>query len=206
MSKKMKFLIGILALALIVSVGFNLVNNFVNAPQTQKVINVMREEALKGWLGKMELVESVLREAKTNDNVKQAYEYVRGDVHYFAEILSAGSSEPMYWGISTATYWLGEGLIDMYFGKSVGAVWTRNLNQTELSLIANVTDNLDGVLSRSALPRAQRLVYMLDYYSNMTGMDPAQELQKVGANVTAVQEHLNQIIQISWYIVHALYY
>jgi hypothetical protein len=94
----------------------------------------------------------------------------------------------------------------MYFGKSVGAVWTRNLNQTELSLIANVTDNLDGVLSRSALPRAQRLVYMLDYYSNMTGMDPAQELQKVGANVTAVQEHLNQIIQISWYIVHALYY
>ena len=201
MSKKMMFLVGILALALLVSVGFNLVNNFVNVPQTQRVINIMRTEALRGWLEEMRRVDSLLKAAKTNDDIQQTRNYVHGEAEYFADTLIAGSSEPMYVSVASATHWLSDGLLDMYSGNSSGAVYPRNLDQTELSMIANLTDNLDGLLIRSASPPQELLVYMLDYESNMIDMDPAQKLQKVGVNMTSVLEYLNQITQISIHIV-----
>lgn len=190
MSKKMKSIVAVLAVALTISIGFNLGYIFVNGPQTQRTINIMRTQALKGWLGEMYRVDSLLKGAKTNDDVDQVYNYVRGEATYFAEAVSADYSEPMYTSIGATTFYLGEGLLAMYFGKSLGAIWQRSLNQTELSMIANLTDNLDGL-------QQTRLEYWLDYSYNFTGMDPVQELAKVGVNITVVLGYLNQMTQVS---------
>jgi hypothetical protein len=165
MSKKMKVIVEILALALMVSVGFNLVNNFVFVPQAQQVINARAQ--------------------------------------HFAATLSTGFSEPMCSSISAAIYRLSDGLDYMFFGNISGSVSQRSLDQTELSMTANLTDNLDGLLIRSAPPQ-QLLVVMLDYSSDNIGMDPAQQLQKVGVNMTSVLEYINQITQISFQLL--LYY
>lgn len=204
MTRVLELLLTTLVIALIVSVSFNLYDYYVVLPQMQTDTNIRKTNALKGWLLEMNVADDALKAAKTNDDIQQASGNDVGFAQYFATILGGGPSEKLYTSVETATYWLNEGLMAMYFGNETGAIYQRNLNQAELSMIANLTDNLYGLLIRSASLPNHTYPYLedwLDYGRNMTNMDPAQQLQEVGVNMTNVLGYLDQITSVSRQII-----
>jgi len=104
--RRKRFLVGILVLVLIVSVGLNLYDHFIVIPQMQATINNMRVEALKSWLGKMQLVKNILRRAETNLDVEDASVHTSW-AELFADILTYGIDtsylSPNYRGLY---YWI----------------------------------------------------------------------------------------------------
>lgn len=163
------------------------------SPQAQTDMNIRRTSALKGWLILMGQVHDTLEVAKTYKDVLQAADSV-GFAGYFTPILYIGSSEKLYISIATATASLYDALrIGIGFGGGQG-----NISENDLLRIANLTDNLYGLLIRSASLPNQTYPYLVDGldYSGV-GMDPAQQLREVGVNMTNVIDYLNQIEQIS---------
>lgn len=195
-----RILVLVLVLILIVSVALNLYDHFVTFPQMQRDTNIMRTKALEGWLHEMLVLDISLQAAETNYDIEQAnrpFAYER-----FAAILQEDSSENLYSSIGEATFWLNEGLQAMFFGSIPGPVTERSLNQTEQSMIANLTDSLDDLLIKSAQPKAYHLVDLLDYSRDMVGKDPAQQLQEAGVNMTDVSTYLDQLTESSKQIVY----
>jgi hypothetical protein len=178
----------VLILALVVSLGFNLYNNFVISNQTQTDMNNVRTEALQGWLGEMWQVAIDLNTSTNNYDIKQAWLVVDGEK--FAGILNAfGSSEKLYSQISSTTFYLSSGLEQMFFGNETGLIVTRDLDQTELSMVKELTQNLDGLLFTNDT--------RVQWFLSTSGVDPTQQLQNQGINITGVLGYLTNIAQIS---------
>jgi hypothetical protein len=181
----------VLILALVVSLGFNLYNNFVASEKTQIDMNNVRTEALQGWLGEMWQVDTDLNTSTSNYDIKQAWLVVDGEK--FVGILNVfGSSEKLYSQISNTTFFLSSGLEDMFFGNETGLILTRNLDQTELSMVKELTQNLDGLL----FTNGTRVQWLL----STSGVDPTQQLRNQGINFTDVYEYLTNIAQVSFQI------
>jgi hypothetical protein len=203
MDKVTKLSITALVIALIVSASLISYDYFFVSPQAQTDMNIRRTNALKGWLLLMDQVDSTLKNATSNYDVKQAWLYV-AYARPFAPILCIGSSEKLYSSICTATSHLSDGLMGMGFGGSV-----ENLSQTGLSFISNLTDNLDGLLVRSASTQNQTYSYLWDwlpFVDSDVKMDPAQQLREVGINMTNVIGYVNQIEQLSHQIIETYGY
>jgi hypothetical protein len=202
-NRVLKFVSVTLIIALAVSVGFNLYNYFVVFPQTQTDINNVRTQALMGWLVEMSTVDNLVNTAKTNYDVQQAWLTIYGEK--FAGIMnSIGSSEELYTLIARATSSLNQGLEQMYFGNVTGAIWSRNLDQTELFMLNNTVSNLNALLFRESDGRTVELL-LFGSFGSYPSLDPIQRLQNLGINMSYVYGHLNQLVQIGNQMVNYYY-
>lgn len=188
--QKRRFLVGILVLVLIISVGLNLYDHLIVLPQMQATINNMRVQALNAWLSKMELVKNLLKQAKTNIDVKDAQVHTSW-AKLFEDILSNGINiyEPnkeLYYWISKVANYLDMALFRIYTGNQTGAIIERNLDQNVLKMMENVTANMENLVSKPAVMRTTPL----------NGVEPTQRLREEDV-LTDVLNYLEQIYQVS---------
>ncbi len=190
-SQRRKYFVGILAALLVVSLGVNLYDRFIALPQAQATMNNMRVDALDAWLDKMQLVKNILKRAETNIDVEDA------EVHaswagLFVNIFENGmnsfeSGKELYLGVSKANYYFTDALHTIYvghFGNETGPITKRDLDETTLTMIENVTTTIENLESKV------RTTLSSD------GVEPAQQLTEAGI-LTDVLNLLEQIYQIS---------
>lgn len=185
-----KVLVGILVLVLIISVGLNMYTHFIVLPQMEATINNMRGQALNAWLGKMWLVESILKGAETNIDVEDAHvhaSWARPIVDIFTEGIDIWKhSRELYYKISRVTHYLDEALHRIHFGNQTGSVTERNLDTNVLTMIKNITTNIENLRSITGFMRS----------TPQEGVEPTQQLREAGV-LTDVLHYLEQIYQVS---------
>jgi len=174
--QKRKYLVGVLVLALIVSVSFNLYNHFVVIPKTPKTLNNIIAEVLRRWMSQMMGAKNILESAETNfdaydarSKVTRAYDYLeicRDEIGY--------SLESFYGSIRSSTRRLWDAL-DTIFWRNASpdmGVTTQNLTEYDLSNIEDICQAIDNI-------------YLLMKLEN-SGVNPVQQLEE--------QENLTDII------------
>lgn len=182
-----RYVTGIIFLVLIVSVGLNLYDHFVTLPQMEATTNNLRVEALEGWLHKMELVKNLLKRAETNFDVEDVGIHTSW-AKMFVDVFTSGidifeHQKEFYYWVDKTTYYLQEALFQIYRGNQTGFVTERNLDQNILAMIANVTDAIENIESKT-------------HTLSLNGVDPAQQLREAGV-LTDVLNHLEEIYEIS---------
>lgn len=192
--QRRKLLVGLFALVLIISVGLNLYDHFIVLPQMQATINDMRVQALNGWLSKMELVKNILVQAETNIDVEDATVHT-SRAKRFEDILSDGINifehgKDLYYWVSGVTFYLDEALWKVYSGNQTGAVTERNLDQNVLTMIENVTANIENLRSKTSS------MQMIMWTTGLRGVEPTQQLREAEV-LTDVLNYLERIYQVS---------
>jgi hypothetical protein len=186
--------VGILVLVLIISVGLNLYDHLIVFPQMQATINDMRVQALNGWLSKMELVKNILVQAETNFDVEDAtvhtYRAKRFEEILSNEISIGKHGKELYYWVSKVTFYLDEALRKVYSGNQTGAVTERNLDQNVLTMIENVTTNIENLRSKTSS------MQMIMWTTGLKGVEPTQQLREAEF-LTDVLNYLEQIDQVS---------
>lgn len=188
--QKRRHLVRILVLVLIISVGLNLYDHFIVLPQMQATTNNMRVQALNAWLGKMEVVKNILKQAETNIDVEDAHVHT-SRAELFVNILTNGIDifehhKELYYWISKVTLYLDEALLRIHSGNQTGVVTERNLDQNVLTMIENVTTNIENLESKTSFMRTRSL----------NGVEPTQQLREADV-LTDVLNYLEQIYQVS---------
>ena len=181
---------GILVLVLIISVGLNLYDHLIVLPQMQATINNMRVQALDAWLSKMELVKNILEQAETNFDVEDAHVHTSW-ARLSEEKLSNGINifehgKEMYYWVSKVTWYLDRALLKVHSGNQTGAVTERNLDQNVLTLIENVTTNIENLRSKTSFM----------WITSLKGVEPTQQLREADV-LTDSLNYLEQVYQIS---------
>lgn len=183
-----RLVIGIIALVLVVSVGLNLYDHFVILPQTKATANNLRVEALDGWIGKVELVKNLLKDAETNFDVIEARVHASWAKRFVAVFIVGidifGPQEELYYWVHKATFYLYEGLYQIYFGNQTGRITERTLDPNILLMIANLTEGLGNITSRTEM------------LLSPNGVEPAQQLREAGV-LTPVLRHLEEVYEVS---------
>ena len=185
-----RYVVRILVLTFIVSVGLNLYDHFVVLPQMQATINNMSLQALDGWMGKMETVRNILKRAETNIDVEDGHVHTSW-AERFVDILttemeSSKYHNKLYYSMSKATFYLDEALLTVHFGNQTEPVTERNLDENVLTMIENVTTNIENLYNKINLVRTRP----------PNGVEPTQQLREAGV-LTDVLTCLEQIYQVS---------
>ncbi len=188
--QRRKLLVGLFVLVLIISVGLNLYDHFIVLPRMQATINDMRNQALNGWLSKMGSVKYILVQAKTNFDVEDA-RVQTSRLRRFEDILSNGINvfehgEELYYWISKVTFYLDEALLKVLSGNQTGAVTERNLDQNVLTMIENVTTNIERLRTRTSFM----------WTVSPKGVEPTQRLREAEV-LTDALNYLERIDQVS---------
>ncbi|MFX0207418.1 MAG: hypothetical protein ACFFDT_15625 [Candidatus Hodarchaeota archaeon] len=185
-----KYLVGILAIALIISVGLNLYNHFITLPQMQATTNNMRVQALKQWLDTMERIRFTLWHADTNFDVYEAAYHTRlaGElvdicgigVGYNPETtpMYTYDRETLYYWLTRATYDLEYAVEAIYWGNQTGVITTQYLDhyvEEKIGDIRNAIENIENSMIISA-----------------NGVDPVKQLQEK-ENLNLVIDYCKQI-------------
>ncbi len=180
----------ILLLVLIVSGGQILYDHFITFPNTlhkvQAAANNIRVEAFESWRGKMELVKNILNRAETRVDVLEASEHTSWAT-VFARIFTNGinfnkDEKKLYYWVSRATWYLYTALDRVYSRTYDG------IDQNILSMIGNVTTNIENLESKTGGPRYNLMRF--------NGVEPAQQLREAEV-LTDVLNYLEQIFLVS---------
>ena len=188
-AQKGRYVVGILVLVLIISVGVNLYDHFVTLPKIQATMNNMRTEALLQWLNKIGRIRYLLEHSETNFDVWEAeYDaYLAGD---FVDIYGVGigydpetikytyNPETLGYWLRRSTWGLGYAVEAIYLGNQTGVITSRNLDQYILQKIENITQTIESIEN-----------YMV---ISANGVDPVKQLQEKG-NLTKIMNYCKQI-------------
>ena len=196
-----KYVVAILVLALIISVGLNLYDHFITLPQMQATTNNMRVQALKQWLDTMERIRYTLEHASTNLDVYEAAYHTRlaGEL---VDIYGVGigynpETTPMYtYDRETLSYWLKRSTSDLeyavlaiYFGNQTGVITTQYLDYYVWEKIGNIRNSIENITNTMII--------------SANGVDPVKQLQEKG-NLNIVIDYCKQIsetyIEITTYM------
>ena len=149
-------LIGIVALALLVSVGLNVYDHFITIPKIQATTNNMRIHAFNSWLNEMIATAYVLKKAVTLDEFHQAEICLRRAEPSVAALLAGidpGTTSLYYWinrATDSLTYTVQQ--IEFLIAEALKYVNPSPLDQHIMSKIENITVAIND-LSDSLTPQ-----------------------------------------------------
>jgi hypothetical protein len=195
-----RYVVGILVLALIISVGLNLYDHFITLPQIQATANNMRTEALLGWLDTIGNVRHTLERSGTSSDVYEARHdtLLAGE---FVDIYGMGIGYDPETGRyaykpETLLHWLRGSTKDLeyavmaiYVGNQTGPVTSRPLDYYVSLRIMNITMTIRNIENSMTI--------------SANGVDPVRQLQEKG-NLDIIIDYCKQISET--YDEIAIYY
>jgi len=149
-----KYLIAILSVALLLSVGLNAYDRFVLQPSIQTALNNKDVNGFNSWWGLMGLMWYYLDNSKTNFDVENAWKLARiiseDTTEIFTPTLESSRldlAQNLSSGMTYGAMWLEEGTGALFSGNKTGSVTERELDPTELNMIANLTSVIGNMLN-----------------------------------------------------------
>jgi len=190
MSPKIRrYVVGILVIVLVISVGLNLYEHFVVFPQMQATLNNMRVYALQSWVDQMDFTQDVLDHAETNFDVYDAKLHT-SFARKFAQIYVTGidyDAENLYYLLSYSTSRLDYAIETIFLGNITGPVPSRYLDQYILQKIGSIIQTIESIKHSMKM--------------SANGVDPIQQLEEKG-NLTNTRNYCDQIIETSTEIIN----
>jgi len=178
-----KYVVAILVLALIISVGLNLYDHFITLPQMQATTNNMRVQALQQWLDSIGRLRYLLERSETNFDVREA-EYDAYLARDFVAMYGVGigyDPETLGYWLRRSTFDLELSVHDIYWGNQTGVITSRNLDQYILEKIQNITQTIENIENSMII--------------SANGVDPVKQLREKG-KLTEIIDYCKQISEV----------
>ena len=202
--QKRRYLVGILVLVLIISVGLNLYDHFITLPQMQAIMNDMRVRAFNSWLDEMTACAYILESAETLEDFWHARDHL-----YYAE----GSVATLLTGIDTGYYseqytkhlyyWINRATDSLeYAVQRIRALVYKNLSALDDEFISSRIKNITQAIHDIGLSLLTSGIS--ERWTNI-GVDPIQQFRDKG-KLTDMMNYCKQIAENSEEITHYIGY
>lgn len=149
-----KYLMAIFSVALLVSVGLNAYDRLILQPSIQRALNNKDANAFNSWKHLMGLTWYYLNTSKTNFDVQNAMDIAeiiaRETVEIFTPTLESSRldlAQNLSYGMRYGTTQLWESISALFSGNKTGPITERELDPTELNMIANLTRVIGNMLN-----------------------------------------------------------
>lgn len=184
-----RYVVRILFLTFIISVGLNLYDHFVTLPKMQATTNNMRVHALWEWQSQMMTVKNMLKTAETNLDAYDAWIHATLAIRFlqiYGIEIDRHNPDNLYYWLSLSTSRLDQACMDIYSGKDPGPT-SENIGEYVLQKIGNVTQAIENIMNSMKI--------------SANGVDPVQYLLEIG-NLTNTMNYCNQLIETSTEIIN----
>lgn len=142
---KRRYLVGILVLVLMISMGLNLYDHFVTLPRMQATMNDMRVRAFHSWRDEMSATAHLLERAETLEDLRHADDHL-----YYA----MGSVATLFTGVDTGYY-----TAPLYYWISRATPFLQNAVQQIRGLVYKNSSALDDEFISSRIANITQAVY-----------------------------------------------